>query len=163
MIRGLKRVLRKADGSEDTAEAGANSKTNPSASSSSDPPTPPIEALFPRSKIYGIRVLHNPLDPVVDIVFLHGLNGRPDKTFLHKEAGIYWPVHLLSRDIPRGRILTFGYDADVARFLGPVGQNTLEDHASNLVNDLARVRPGGVSVKSPFVNICMKFANGRYA
>jgi hypothetical protein len=125
-----------------------DSKTNPLAPSSPDPPpTPSIQALFPQSKIYGLRVLHTPLDPVVDIVLLHGLNGRPDKTFLHKETGIYWPVHLLIRDIPHGRILTFGYDADVAKLLEPVGQNTLEDHASNLVNDLARVRAEVASVR----------------
>lgn len=105
-----------------------------------------IQVLFPGNRIYGLRVLYTPPKPEVDIVFLHGLTGRPDKTFLDNKTGIYWPVDILPQDIPNARILSFGYDADVTKFLGPVGQNTLEDHASDLVNDLARVRGNDISV-----------------
>lgn len=104
----------------------------------SPPSLSTVQRLFPGNQVYGLREVHTPPNPVVDIVLLHGLTGRPDKTFLHKETGIYWPFDLLSKTIPRGRIFTFGYDADVAKLLGPAGQNTIQEHASNLVNDLAR-------------------------
>lgn len=114
------------------------------------PPSPSsVQRLFPGNNFHGLKVLHDPPSSVVDIVFLHGLTGRPDKTFLHQETKTYWPVDLLPNAIPRGRILTFGYDADVAKLLGPAGQNTIQDHASNLVNDLARERDRNNSVSYP--------------
>ncbi|KAI9795170.1 MAG: hypothetical protein M1816_000192 [Peltula sp. TS41687] len=98
------------------------------------------ENLFPKKQILGLRVLYNPGNPLVDIVFVHGLTGNSYRTWLHEDEGVYWPVHLLSKDIPDARILVFGYDADVTKFLDPVGQNNLRDHASCLVGDLAALR-----------------------
>ncbi|KAM3491535.1 hypothetical protein MY3957_005213 [Beauveria namnaoensis] len=72
--------------------------------------------------------------------------------FLHNATGMYWPVHLLPHEVPSARILTFGYDADVAKFIGPVGKNTIEDHASNLVNDLARVKRRGAPASGKRIN-----------
>ncbi|KAM0666509.1 hypothetical protein ACQRIU_004364 [Beauveria bassiana] len=71
--------------------------------------------------------------------------------FLHNATGMYWPVHLLPHEVPSARILTFGYDADVATFIGPVGKNTIEDHASNLVNDLARVKRRGAPASGKMI------------
>ena len=119
------------------------------------PPTPSINELFPKNKIYGLRVLRTPSYSEVDIIFLHGLTGRPDRTFLDDKTQTYWPVHLLPQDIPNARILSFGYDADVAKFLGPVGQNTLEDHASDLLNDLARIRDNGSPLSFPWTNFIL--------
>lgn len=51
-----------------------------------------------------------------------------------------WPVLLLSVDIPEGRILAFGYDADVVKFLGQTSQNKIRQHANNLLSDLADMR-----------------------
>lgn len=151
MMRVFDKIRKKGNRFGDTARSEARSgadETNPLDPSGLDYPVPSIHALFPGNKIYGLRVLRAPSKPEVDIVFLHGLTGRPDKTFFDNKTGVYWPVHLLSQDIPNARILSFGYDADVGKFLGPVGQNTLEDHASDLVNDLARVRGNGISVNS---------------
>ncbi|KAJ3568959.1 hypothetical protein NPX13_g6245 [Xylaria arbuscula] len=103
-------------------------------------PARSVSRLFPEGKIYGLREVHVPEDATVDIVFLHGLNGRADTTFLHESSGTYWPVDLLPKDVPNARVSTFGYDAQVTAFVGPVGQNGLQDHASNLVNDLANKR-----------------------
>jgi len=87
-----------------------------------------------------LRVLHNPAEPLVDIIFVHGLTGDSYNTWLEAESGIYWPVHLLSKDVPDARIMTFGYDADVTKFLGPVSQNNLCNHASALLKELAAVQ-----------------------
>ncbi|KAK5626419.1 hypothetical protein RRF57_002134 [Xylaria bambusicola] len=96
-----------------------------------------VQRLFPENKIYGLRDVYVPEDAIVDVVFLHGLNGRADKTFLHERSGTYWPADLLPSDLPNARILSYGYDARVATFFGGAGQNTLQGHASNLFNALA--------------------------
>ena len=112
------------------------------------------EQLFPNGHMYGVRVLHSPQNPVVDIVFVHGLNGNPYKTWMEPEKGVYWPVHLLPKDVPNARIMTFGYDADwknskgLESFFQPVGTCSLTDHAVALVSDLTgkRVEASAVSL-----------------
>ncbi|GKZ73223.1 hypothetical protein AnigIFM50267_009900 [Aspergillus niger] len=96
--------------------------------------------VFPKNQIYGIRPLYSPKDISVDIVFVHGLTGNSYSTWLDPDTEVYWPVHLLSKDFPHARILAFGYDADVTKFIGPVGQSNLREHASALIADLANLR-----------------------
>ena len=88
-----------------------------------------------------------PENPVVDIVFIHGLTGNSYKTWMDPEKVVYWPVDLLKFDIPNARIMMFGYDADVTNFIRPVGQCTLRDHATTLVNDLAGMRSNVETVR----------------
>jgi len=115
------------------------------------------EQLFPNGHMYGVRVLYDPENPVVDIVFVHGLNGNPYKTWMEPEKGVYWPVHLLPKDVHNARIMTFGYDADwknakgLESFFQPVGTCSLTDHAVALVSDLAgkRVEASAVSLVPP--------------
>jgi hypothetical protein len=99
-----------------------------------------LEKLFPGGHIYGVRVLHEPANPLLDIVLVHGLKGHPFGTWFEPDKKVYWPTQLLAKDIPDARILAFGYDAEVTKFLGPVSQSDLRDHAHSLVNDLANVR-----------------------
>lgn len=106
------------------------------------------EQLFPNGQIYGLRILYEPAEPLVDIVFVHGLTGNSYDTWLEPESQTYWPVHLLSKDVPDARIMAFGYDADVTKFLGPVSQNNLRDHATGLLGRLAAVRGKDDSVCS---------------
>jgi hypothetical protein len=40
---------------------------------------------------------------------------------------------LLSKDFPRARIMTFGYDADVVRFWTLASSNRVDDHGKSLV------------------------------
>jgi hypothetical protein len=40
-------------------------------------------------------------------------------------------------------VLAFGYDADVVRIAGPVGQNTIRQHAQNLIESLSHKRDNG--------------------
>jgi hypothetical protein len=108
------------------------------------------EDLFPGGQIYGLRVLHEPAEPLADIIFVHGLTGNSFGTWWEAKSGIYWPIQLFSKDVPNTRIMAFGYDADVTKFLGPVGQNNIRDHASNLLGDLAARRAEDNSVSSSF-------------
>lgn len=92
---------------------------------------------------YGIRELYNSgQNACVDIVFVHGLTGDSYDTWLHKKSGIHWPSHLLGQDIPGIRVLSFGFDADVVRFLGreSASNSRLTNHAESLVNNLVQER-----------------------
>ena len=48
-----------------------------------------------------------------------------------------WPKTFLPNVIPDARIYTWGYDADVNGFLSSSSQNTIHQHADNLLSDLA--------------------------
>jgi hypothetical protein len=78
------------------------------------------------------------------IVFVHGLTGDCIETWTYhnKSSGttVCWPEDLLPSDIGGARIVTFGYDADVAHFWEPVGLNNLFQHADSLVSHLANLR-----------------------
>jgi hypothetical protein len=112
------------------------------------PVAPLKEQLFPKQQIYGLRVLHSPPKPLFDIIFVHGLTGNSFDTWLDSKSNTYWPVDLLSTDIQDARILAFGYDADVTKFIGPVGQNNIREHASSLSKGLADLRADDASVSS---------------
>lgn len=143
------------EGAAQDDPGGNSDEADPSFPSTSGSPavrTTSIQSLFPRNNIYGLRDLYIPAKALVDIIFLHGLTGRADKSFLHEETGIYWPFDLLPKDIPDARIFSFGYDADVTHLgFGSVGQNTLQNHAQNLLHDLARKRSDDQLVSYPYV------------
>ncbi|OIW33576.1 hypothetical protein CONLIGDRAFT_184066 [Coniochaeta ligniaria NRRL 30616] len=101
---------------------------------------PPV---ITKGRNLGINVLHIPaIQPEfqVDIVFIHGLTGNSYDTWLHRESGVHWPRDLLKHDVPNARILSWGYDADVASFWGHASNNHLAEHARNLLGDLVRLR-----------------------
>ncbi|KAI9746048.1 MAG: hypothetical protein M1818_000729 [Claussenomyces sp. TS43310] len=103
---------------------------------------------------------------VAQIVFVHGLFGHRRKTWTSQMStsnteregaedngseGVFWP-RLLPAVLPGAQILTWGYDADVSRFLGSSGQNTVHQHATNLLSDLADSRQDGPKV--PIIFVC---------
>jgi protein SERAC1 len=58
-----------------------------------------------------------------------------------------WPEFLLPNGFPNARILTFGYDAYVVRKRGPATLDRIRDHATDLLNALARYSaPSGRSL-----------------
>ncbi|KAH0536662.1 hypothetical protein FGG08_006488 [Glutinoglossum americanum] len=124
----------------------------------------------PKDNLYGIKVLKEPepdIPAVVDIVFAHGLTGHPEQTWRCTGAlsidqhslgdagsitrGSSWPELLLPAIIPQARILTFGYDADIAHFSEPAGQNSIRDHAADLVAHLAAKRDHIESPNRPII------------
>lgn len=50
---------------------------------------------------------------------------------------IFWPAALLPEVIPNARIWTWGYDADIDGFWSSASQNTVSQHATNLLSDVA--------------------------
>lgn len=74
------------------------------------------------------------------VVFVHGLTGNRRSTWTCKPADVFWPNDLLPHDLPRTRIMTYGYDADITHFWAMASQNRIGEHAGNLVNALVQIR-----------------------
>jgi hypothetical protein len=63
----------------------------------------------------GLNILHVPPEPIVDLIFVHGLGGGSRKTWAYSSHPYhYWPKEWLSRDpdFKNVRIHSFGYMAD---------------------------------------------------
>ncbi|KAF2178451.1 hypothetical protein K469DRAFT_718263 [Zopfia rhizophila CBS 207.26] len=86
----------------------------------------------------GLRVVAEGINPIVDIVAVHGLNGHRDKTWTASN-GVNWLRDLLPQDLPNARIMTWGYDANTHSG-SRVSCQYLYDHARSLVADLCLKR-----------------------
>ncbi|KAL8419232.1 hypothetical protein RB594_002444 [Gaeumannomyces avenae] len=93
-----------------------------------------IKVLYPEDEVE-----HGPID--LDICFAHGLAGDRERTWTAHGCTEPWPKTLLPGALAgaRLRILTFGYDAYLAR-LSAASANRVGDHANSLLTELTRVR-----------------------
>ena len=75
----------------------------------------------------------------VSIVAIHGLNGDPIKTWTEPKTKAFWLQDFLPQDVAGARVLSFGYNADVA-----FGNTTADvvDHAKDLLGCLLDKREG---------------------
>ena len=97
---------------------------------------------------YGLTVLYQPegRNPSADIIFVHGLQGHPQRTWQSSKdscspRAIYWPRDLLSHDRGDARILTYGYDSRISHFFtGPANQMNISQHGEALLNSVAGER-----------------------
>ena len=64
---------------------------------------------------------------------------------------MFWPKTLLPAVIPDAKILTFGYDANVGGFFSSTSQNTIHQHAENLLSDLADLRDTPAEQSIPLI------------
>jgi protein SERAC1 len=73
-------------------------------------------------------------------VFVHGLNGDMRKTWTDDE--LFWPKTLLPDDVPKARILTFGYNASIVHFWGYLvpSESRIFNHADDLIASLVGLR-----------------------
>ncbi|CZT06939.1 related to vegetatible incompatibility protein HET-E-1 [Rhynchosporium graminicola] len=63
----------------------------------------------------GLNLLNSPTDPLLDLIFVHGLGGGSTKTWCSSEdVTQFWPKEWLPREpgIHNMRIHSYGYDAD---------------------------------------------------
>ncbi|KAK5215750.1 hypothetical protein LTR47_009949 [Exophiala xenobiotica] len=86
--------------------------------------------------------------PAVDIVAVHGLGGNAVNTWTHPKSKKCWLRDFLPQQIPDARIMTFGYNADVA-----FGQSTAEiiDHAKSLLVSLVDKREEPEEIQRPLI------------
>ncbi|KAH6847170.1 hypothetical protein B0I37DRAFT_374407 [Chaetomium sp. MPI-CAGE-AT-0009] len=84
-----------------------------------------------------------------DIVFVHGLRGTRVTSW--SKNGIYWPEHLLGKDLTDVRVITWGYDATIANAFHAASKESIFGHADPLLDDLARLRVG---ITRPIVFVC---------
>ncbi|KAH8595071.1 Alpha/Beta hydrolase protein [Bisporella sp. PMI_857] len=117
----------------------------------------------PQINTVGFSCISNPEKPVFDIVFVHGLQGHPEKTWTHQppaakkrlfrssssnlsqplQHSVFWPYDLLSKhpDFSQARILTWGYDSKiVAEFFGTSDQQNISQHGNDLMVALQQER-----------------------
>ncbi|KAI1167164.1 Alpha/Beta hydrolase protein [Nemania serpens] len=108
-----------------------------------------------RSKMseYGLEELCPREEAEIDVVFVHGLFGNRRTTWT--EHGVLWPLKLLPGDLPKARILTFGYDADVTKLNleNEITRGTIETHAADLCERLVGLRAKTDSSDRPLVFI----------
>lgn len=53
---------------------------------------------------------------------------------------VCWPMQFLPKLVQNCRIMSWGYDADVAHFFRPAGANTTFQHAQGLLAEIERQR-----------------------
>ncbi|KAI9886848.1 MAG: hypothetical protein M1823_001347 [Watsoniomyces obsoletus] len=104
--------------------------------------------------------------PLVDLVFVHGLNPFGNRThawdtWRHTD-GAFWPTDFLPDDLPRARVLLYGYNSNVAF---DVSEARIKHHAEELLTRLEDEREsiscriifiahslGGLVVKQALLN-----------
>lgn len=103
---------------------------------------------------YETTAVYTHPDAEVDIVLVHGLNGRPDHTWTAAN-GTFWPTDLLPaslRGVP-ANILVYGYNADVysRRNDRSASDNFIHQHAQTLVTSLTLFRRGEGRARKPII------------
>lgn len=94
--------------------------------------------MHPVLSISPIAQLAKQADPF-SYVFLHGLNGDPERTWTH-ENGFYWPSRI-AKDVPGSRVMVYGYNADFERALVK-NETTIDAIAEGFVGQLIVKRQG---------------------
>ncbi|KAJ5167955.1 uncharacterized protein N7482_003549 [Penicillium canariense] len=111
----------------------------------------------PSVKPFGLTQVYAPRGeiPTVDIVFVHGLNGHPQNSWTSK-SGCFWPVDLLPDVLAslRPRILTYGYNANVAAFTDGASRDSIVSHAETLASTLAANRNLRSCSDRPIIFVC---------
>ena len=71
------------------------------------------------------------------IVAVHGLEGHAIQTWLHPESNVMWLQTLLSVAMPKSRIMSYGYDANIYK-----SRSTLHimDNAADILSEIQAKR-----------------------
>ncbi|KAI1169532.1 hypothetical protein F4777DRAFT_584825 [Nemania sp. FL0916] len=135
---------------------------------------PAPEQQRPHIHDYGFSVLSDPVDATSDLVFVHGLQGHPEKTWTYaSQSGhedkrwwlssrrknkstlssmkhpVYWPYDLLGErlDLAKTRMLTYGYDSVATRFFGATNKQNIMEHGNDLMVALEQERQGAARTR----------------
>ncbi|CAO2651325.1 Nn.00g096220.m01.CDS01 [Neocucurbitaria sp. VM-36] len=86
------------------------------------------QSVFDIRGALGLILLSQPSEPLIDLIFVHGLGGGSTKTWcLHDDPNLFWPKAWLPREpaFRNVRIHSFGYDSD---WMGSKGVPNLNIH-----------------------------------
>ncbi|KAL3420621.1 nacht and wd domain protein [Phlyctema vagabunda] len=100
--------------------------------------SPPSHSTTKSSDHLGLNVIFEPEDPLVDIIFVHGLGGTSRATWSYnRDLDFFWPGKWLplEPDIQNARILSFGYNAHFAA-PGPAPIAGISDFAKDLLFEM---------------------------
>ncbi|KAL9580566.1 MAG: hypothetical protein Q9212_004419 [Teloschistes hypoglaucus] len=104
---------------------------------------------------YGLTEVYSPSPekPIVDVVFVHGLNGDPHNTWTSEHSNVFWPSQILPPILEdeKARILVYGYDADVTSFTDGVSKDKIHNHAEHVVAELAANRRIRKATERPII------------
>ncbi|KAI4230876.1 MAG: hypothetical protein L6R40_007912 [Gallowayella cf. fulva] len=94
---------------------------------------------------FGLTEVYAPATrPNVDIVFVHGLNGKPSDTWTSESTHVFWPAQTLPPELEdeslEARVLVYGYDADVTSFTDGASKDKIHNHAEHLIAELVANR-----------------------
>lgn len=96
--------------------------------------------------IYTPKICCNCLLTAASIVFVHGLRGHREKTWM--KDGSLRPKNFLATDLSESRIMSFGYDSNIVHSdTAEITQGSLESDARSLcaLLNAERGAPDGVS------------------
>ncbi|KAK6703137.1 hypothetical protein SNK04_013023 [Fusarium graminearum] len=85
----------------------------------------------------------------LDVIFVHGLNGGSRSSWTSGDT--FWPRDLLPQLLPKARIMTFGFNANV---MADCGHGRIRDFASSLWADIQANRVSLKDQNRPFLLIC---------
>ncbi|PMD55379.1 uncharacterized protein K444DRAFT_511611, partial [Hyaloscypha bicolor E] len=85
------------------------------------------------------------------LVFVHGLNGHPERTWTDQDTRFFWPRDI-HREIDGIRVVTFGYPAGVEWSLSR-NLMGIHDHAVDLLT-LLRNERDSTSSTTPLIFVC---------
>ncbi len=105
-------------------------------------------------KRYGLTEVFRPADGAdVDIVFVHGLNGHPHRTWTSDKNDTFWPADLLPAIVAenKARVLVYGYDADLTSTANGLSKDKIHHHAEQLVAVLSASRRRAGATEHPII------------
>ena len=85
---------------------------------------------------YGMKQL---TPATSSIIAIHGLQGDPAATWTESTTKKFWLKDFLPTDLSSARIMTFGYNADVAF---SKSTSDIDDHTTSLLNCVVDKREG---------------------
>ena len=90
--------------------------------------------------------------PQVDLVLIHGVDGHPFESWKSERSECFWPVDFLPPKLQElnVRILTYGYDVDVAPPNGS-SNNKIHNHGESFVAELVANRRMNDAFERPIV------------
>jgi hypothetical protein len=94
----------------------------------------------------SLKVIRDPANAKVDIVFVHGWHGD-QAPWTSAEKSIFWPEKLLPAKTPEARILSFEYSVTIDSFWS---EDEIDDHSNDLIDELMDQRTEKEQVSEQF-------------